>query len=154
MVVEIEPPPLRERDGDLPILTEYFLKKYGRSGDKAQIDPEAWALLNQYSFPGNVRELEHAIRHALIMSRGETIQAQHLPKNVTGHRPKASSNELDGEFVQLSLALKKFEKNYIEKALELTEFKKSQAADLLGISRKSLWQKLKSFDIAADEADI
>ena len=143
MVLDILAPPLRERRSDLTLLVEYFVRKHKpEDQERPEITPEAWAALSSYSYPGNVRELEHAIRHALVLSNSNPINLEHLPRqisNIGQSNPIASK-----ECAKLSDAVRAFEYEYIQRALRLTNGKKAQAAEILGISRKNLWEKLKS----------
>ncbi|HUH05920.1 MAG TPA: sigma-54 dependent transcriptional regulator [Kofleriaceae bacterium] len=150
-VFRIDVPPLRRRRDDLPLLVEYFCQKH--SGPEASIpslSPETWAVLASYPFRGNIRELEHAVRHALAFARGGDIEVQHLPAELRGAAPVPSSRPVpagpvDG-VVPLSSAVDAFEHQYLCRTLERTEGNRSRAASLLGISRKSLWAKLKRFE--------
>jgi DNA-binding NtrC family response regulator len=145
-VMDLRVPPLIERRGDLPILCAHFLKRF--SNDKEvlpEITPQAWAALMDYSYPGNVRELEHAIQHAVIMSQNGNVKVEHLPTSIVGVRE--ASGEDGGIERTLAVALKDFEKEFIQRALKLSDGKKAKAAQGLGISRKNLWEKLKQHSI-------
>lgn len=148
-VLDVAIPPLRERTGDLPLLVEHFLKHLSRGGDATpRISPSAWAALSNYPFPGNVRELEHAIQRAVVLSRGAELQLSHLPEDiagpVSGEDPEA---EGDGALRPLAVAIREFEEQYLLRALSASGGKKTKAAELLGISRKNLWEKLRSHGI-------
>ena len=106
----------------------------------------AWAALAEYPFPGNVRELEHALQHAWVLSRGQEIDLRHFPAEISGAAsPVANGN--GSAFRALSDALKEFEREYLSRALQLTGGKKADAAAILGISRKNLWEKLKAHEM-------
>ena len=154
-VLSIEISPLRERRSDLPILVEHFLRKHGPAGKKSSLSPRAWAALSEYAFPGNVRELEHAIQHGVILARGEEIDIQHLPSSIGGAPPEAAGGgSATGKALRpLGEALKEFEREYLQRALRLTGGKKAEAAGLLGISRKNLWEKMRAHGIADGDAD-
>jgi DNA-binding NtrC family response regulator len=142
-VLDAAVPPLRARKEDLPLLVGHFLRRHGSlapADEPARISPCAWALLREYPFPGNVRELEHAIQHALVLSRGGTIDLQHLPDEIRG---PSGSWPSDDKPLPLAEAMKHFEREVIAGALERTGGNRTQAADLLGITRKSLWEKVK-----------
>jgi DNA-binding NtrC family response regulator len=149
-VLDIEIPPLRERRGDLPLLLQYFLNKFAQPGKAPPtIAPRAWAVLSQYHFPGNVREFAHAIEHAVVLASGGEIDVEHLPAGITGTLdPTASSSS--GNLRSLSAALKEFEHEYLMRALAQANGKKMKAAEILGISRKNLWEKLRLHGIAAE----
>tara|TARA_R110000823_G_scaffold315691_1_gene450086 strand:- start:57205 stop:58554 length:1350 start_codon:yes stop_codon:yes gene_type:complete len=133
-VVEIEVAPLRERKKDIPLLVDKFLFKYGvEYKDRfVKITPEALAILNRYDWPGNIRELENIIQRAIIMCDG-TIEVEHLPNSL-----KFNINFPEEEL----LPLKEMEKRYIQKVLNATENNKTKAAEILGIDRKTIRQKL------------
>ena len=85
-------PPLRERPGDLPLLVEHFSRKYSPTDAPVPaFSPRAWAVLSQHPFPGNLRELEHAVRYALAFSGGEEIQVEHLPEEIAGSQSRELS---------------------------------------------------------------
>jgi DNA-binding NtrC family response regulator len=151
-VLDIHLPPLRERRGDLPLLVQAFLKRAVERGglEPAGIAPSAWAALSDYLFPGNVRELQHAIEHAVVLARGSEIMLQHLPRDIVGVA-EAKPAEDRPSLRTLAVAAKEFEREYLLRALHAAEGKKGKAADMLGISRKNLWEKLKGHDIATNE---
>jgi len=133
-VVEIEVAPLRERKEDIPLLVEKFLFKYGvEYKDRfVKISPKASAVLQRYDWPGNIRELENIIQRAVIMC-DKTIEIQHLPDSL-----KFNIDFGEDEL----LPLKEIEKQYIQKVLNATNNNKTKAAEILGIDRKTIRQKL------------
>ena len=150
-VLDISIPPLRDRRADLPLLVEHFLNKFARCSDEVQeLTPRAWAALSEYPFPGNVRELEHAIEHAVVLSRGEEIDLEHLPEDIAG--VDASGEGESQGFRPLSDAVKSFEREYLVRALRLAGGKKMRAAEMLKISRKNLWEKLRAHNL--QDADL
>ena len=149
-VLDIEIPPLRERRGDLPLLLQYFMARFSPAGKAPPaISPRAWAVLSQYAFPGNVREFAHAIEHAVVLSGGNEIDIEHLPGGIAG-ASDSNGNSSAGNLRSLGVALKEFEKEYLMRALTQAGGKKMKAAEILGISRKNLWEKLRLHGIAAD----
>ncbi len=151
-VLDLAVPPLVERQGDMPLLVEYFLQKFAGSDRKRRaISPRAWAALERHPFPGNVRELEHAIQHAVVLAGGNDIDVEHLPRDIAG-----SATVADGGTAQvtrpLAAAVKEFEREYITRALDAAGGAKAKAAELLGISRKSLWEKLR--DVSVSSSDV
>jgi DNA-binding NtrC family response regulator len=148
-VLNIHIPPLRERQGDLPLLIGYFLNHLCPAGKApSTLSSRAYAALAAYPFPGNVRELKHAIEHAIVLSRGQEIDLEHLPEDIAGSaRAPEKVNGHVGPFHPLATATKEFEREYLLRALERTSGKKSEAAALLGISRKNLWEKLRGYGI-------
>jgi DNA-binding NtrC family response regulator len=111
------------------------------------ISPAAWAAISQYRFPGNVRELSHAVEHALVLSGGGEIDLGHLPPSIAGARselPEERRLEMESPVVRpLHLALRDFEHQYLLRALKAADGKRTRTADMLGISRKTLWEKLR-----------
>jgi DNA-binding NtrC family response regulator len=145
-VLDVAIPPLRERRGDLPVLVAHFLRSSIRPGAPVPvISPRAWMALSHYAFPGNVRELGHAIEHAVVLAQGGAIDLEHLPTEIVGHN--APSPRRDGALPTLAVAAKEFEREYLRRALTLSDGKKAIAAESLGISRKNLWEKLKSHEM-------
>jgi DNA-binding NtrC family response regulator len=160
-VIEIHLPPLRERPGDLPLLLQHFIKRFTAPGAPLpSVSPAAWATLLQYSFPGNVRELSHAVEHAMVLSGGKGIDLQHLPASlIQSAAPgtaalSAALSAVSSDVRPLHLALREFENQYLQRALKAAEGKRSRTAAMLGISRKTLWEKLRHSGLAApDEAE-
>jgi DNA-binding NtrC family response regulator len=147
-VIELQIPPLRERPGDIPLLVNHFLARMTPAGvPSPTITPQAWAALSQYPFPENVRELSHAIEHAMVLSGGKEIGLQHLPQAMVSTNP-AEPREVefptDHDIRPLQAAIRDFEHAYLLRALRATEGKRARTAELLGISRKTLWEKLRS----------
>src|SRR5262249_35018928 len=83
-VVPLDMPPLRDREGDIPLLVDHYLRHFcaGEGVEQKRFDPEAIEILEDYSWPGNVRELENLMQRLVLMVTGKTIEARHLPKNV------------------------------------------------------------------------
>jgi DNA-binding NtrC family response regulator len=153
-VLDISLPPLRERTADIPVLIKYFLEKLTKPGEKPPtLTPRAYSALTMYHYPGNVRELKHAIEHAVVLSRGQEIDLEHLPADVRGSQQTSGSTPQQGSVGPLSAAMKEFERAYLLRALDSTQGKKAAAARQLGISRKNLWEKLRAHDISQPEAE-
>jgi DNA-binding NtrC family response regulator len=155
-VLGIAIPPLRERRTDLPLLVEHFLRVYTPVGQALpSIAPRAWAVLSAHDYPGNVRELQHAVHHAVVLARGREIELEHLPAELVGdaRAHAASAPDADGPIQHLSNAARAFEREYLLRALRVTAGKRQAAADLLGISRKNLWEKLRAHGLS-DTNDV
>jgi DNA-binding NtrC family response regulator len=152
-VIQIELPPLRDRLEDLPLLFHHFLERFAHKGHLPTVSPAAWAAFTRYPYPGNVREFSHAVEHACILSAGGTIDLHHLPQTLV----RASSDEAAESAAALpplrplSMAIKDFEREYLTRAVRAAGGRRGRAADLLGISRKSLWEKLRAHGIAGDD---
>jgi len=149
-VLELAVPPLRERRGDLIPLIAHFLRGDGK-GPKAQITGRALVALDEYPFPGNVRELEHGLRYALALAENNPVDVAHLPPEIAGLEP----NEAQMEQRPLSEAMRDFEREYLKRTLVRAGGKRVYAAQLLGISRKNLWEKLRAYGLTSelDNAD-
>jgi transcriptional regulator with PAS, ATPase and Fis domain len=138
-------PPLRERKGDIPLLCQHFLEKYSEQNQKKiqKISDPAMRLLNQYDYPGNVRELMNIINSAIIIETGPELQKKSLP-----HYFLENSHVKDAGVPGLPLqALSEMEREQIRKVLTHTRGNKSQAAKILGISRVNLLAKIKKYQI-------
>jgi DNA-binding NtrC family response regulator len=155
-VLDLHVPPLRNRRSDLPLLVSHFFRKFAGEGSELRMEPAAWAALMRHSFPGNVRELEHAIHHAAVMSQGGMIEVSHLPADIGGR--SATASEVESRMKPLAESMRDFERQCLLLALNATEGVKFKAAQLLGISRKTLWEKLKLHHITPpaldDEDDV
>ncbi|MHB8420046.1 MAG: sigma-54-dependent transcriptional regulator [Myxococcales bacterium] len=149
-------PPLRERPGDLPLLAEHFLRCFTPAGhEPPKLSPEAFAALSRHAFPGNVRELAHAIQHGVVLARGVgEIGLDHLPAEITqvtlSSIPGAPA---PGQLRPLGEALREFERGYLLGALREAGGKRGRAAEILGISRKTLWEKMRGHGLADAEID-
>lgn len=143
-VIPIMVPPLRERAGDIPLLAVYFAKKYGKENDKniEYITPEAMARLTSYSWPGNVRELENTIARAVALATTNSITLDLLIPKSTAEKTLASPLL---EETSLREIIRRDTKSAIEGALQLSKGNYSQAARILGISRASLYHKMKKY---------
>lgn len=140
-VLSVDVPPLRERRSDMPVLVEHFLKRFRRDGNIPTVTARAMAALAAHPFPGNIRELEHAIQHAAVLARGREIDLEHLPPEIAGILWHEAPEEAGLQ--PLPEAIHLFEREYLVRALQVAEGKRTVAARMLGISRKNLWQKLR-----------
>jgi DNA-binding NtrC family response regulator len=151
-VVDVDIPPLRARRGDITILSEHFLRRFhARPGEPPAISPAARAALYRHDYPGNIRELMHAIEHALVFSRGREIGIHDLPTAIGGGR---ATDAADGATPRpLSVALAEFEREYLLATLEATDGVRGRTAEILGISRKNLWEKLRQYGVPESSAN-
>jgi two-component system response regulator HydG len=146
-VIPIHLPPLRERREDVPLLVEYFINRIHLKADKpiSGMSREALDLLFSYDWPGNVRELINVIEYSFVLCHEGEIMPNHLPARVTGKQPSMAPRRR---------AVKKqndeAERKRILEALAATGGNQSKAAEILGISRVTLWKRLKAFDIQVD----
>lgn len=146
-VLDLHIPPLRERRADMPLLVAHFLRRFCPGRVPPGIGPRAWEALMEYSFPGNVRELAHAIERAVVLARGREIDVEHLPEDIVGSSPESVA---ESRIQPLSAASKSFEKRYITRALQLASGDHARAAELLGISVKTLKQKIERHGITSE----
>ena len=142
-VVRVHMPPLRERPEDIPPLAEYFLRKYSVKDNKTvtTIAADTLDVLQHYPWPGNVRELENTIERAVVFCEGDCIRLEDLPPELIAARGGASKVS-----VEVGTSVKEAERRLIKETLRRTEGNKRAAADLLGISLRTLYRKLEQID--------
>lgn len=147
-VVEIQVEPLRAHGEDIPILAEFFCERFAlKTGREVQgFTPEALVALNQYDWPGNIRELQNTVERTVIFSTGERITADDIQLSSLG-------NDLETEKVLAAsprqpVSLETLEQEHILAILESTDWNKSQAARILGIERSTLDRKLKRYRVS------
>ncbi|MCA9415369.1 MAG: sigma-54-dependent Fis family transcriptional regulator [Candidatus Omnitrophica bacterium] len=155
-VVSISLPPLRERKDDIPLLIHHFLqKKTAESESIPTLGLEVQDALLNYSWPGNIRELENVIERATVLREAETIELRDLPHEITGGvslQPTLRAKQ-EGESPALQestdkiLSLQEMERVQILQALKAAQGHREKAANLLGITRRTLYQKIKRYGI-------
>ncbi len=156
-VVQIKLPPLRERKDSLPTLIRHFLTKYNnRLGrNVTTIDEYALRLLAHYDYPGNIRELENIIEHAIIMAEDDIIRPRDLPENV--YRPPdrlaLPPSGIYEQSIDEFVTIEEMERRLIRDTITRTGGNQTLAAKKLGISRSTLWRKLKQLGIEPVETE-
>ena len=147
-VVPLLIPPVRDRGDDVLLLAKHFIQVLNKllTRKVKQIDPKAALLMKAYDWPGNVREIDNVIERILILEDIETIEVRHLPEEIRSGAQTVSRGRSNGGFRPITLD--EIEKEHILAALKFTNQHKKNAADLLGISRKTLKRKLDSWDIS------
>jgi DNA-binding NtrC family response regulator len=151
-VISLTLPPLRERREDVLLLANHFIRRYSKQYEK-QIEgltPGAAEALTTYSWPGNVRELENVIARAVILSKEKNIDVFDFPERIKAHESPADSGTMAPflrEIPEEGIKLKQMERELIQRTLEKCQGNKSLAADLLGISRKALYEKINRYGI-------
>jgi two-component system response regulator HydG len=143
-VIPIQVPPLRDRRNDIPLLARNFLLKFAEEQNKTvqRFSAEAMRLLLNYDWPGNVRELENSIEHATVIVKGEHVEVSELPAGIQQAKPriKKISNGSERSIVEN-------EKNLLREVLGECNWNKKETAAKLGISRSTLYEKLKKYNI-------
>jgi DNA-binding NtrC family response regulator len=139
-VIDIEMPPLRERKEDIPILVQHFIHKFSKELKKAvsSVSEDALKILLNYSWPGNIRELENIIQRAITLSQHEVILPEDLPASII----QKIDEKLFEKALEEKFTLDQLEKEYIKRVLIETGGNKSKAAERLGLDRKTLYRKL------------
>jgi len=146
-VVNLHIPPLCERNGDVALLSYFFLKKFTTLMKKevTEISPEAMAILENHDFPGNVRELENIIERGVAINTGHVIEVAHLP-DILRELSVRAFRKKEGRISSLD----EQERAYIRWVLNEVRGNQTLAAQLLGINRVSLWRKLKSYELEGE----
>jgi DNA-binding NtrC family response regulator len=143
-VVPIELPPLRDREGDVPLLVQHFVRKLA-GGRAYTVKTDVLEAMSQYSWPGNVRELENHVAQAIAMAGGSTVlRKEHL---LPVDKTRRAALEPPTELQSLREVLVEAERAHLRKVLRAVGGHRTKAASVLGISRKVLWEKLKDYGI-------
>lgn len=161
-VLPIKIPPLRERPEDIPLLVNYFLRKFNRRSPHKMrhLTEEEMVILKEYHWPGNVRELENVIERAVVMGTNSSLyleelaKLKHLSQKVKKQRlhQENDENTLDLSFeIEDDLSLAELEEKYIKRILIKTGGNQKQAAAILGINPSTLWRKMKSYNFDLDD---
>ena len=147
-VIQISVPPLREREGDLPHLVNFFSMKYCNEFNKRIIIPEELIRkLSLYHWPGNIRELSNVIEYAVVMCSGGKITANHLPESIL-HRYLESDISGLSKGHNLGNIIKDIEYKTIIKVLGETGGNRTEAINILGVSRKTFYDRLKKYNLS------
>jgi len=143
-VFRIVMPPLCERSGDIVLLIDEFLNRFNQSFKKriVGVAPECVSLLESYDWPGNVRELKNVVQRAVLVCEGEVLLPEHLPP-----RFRKGKSPLSRVSFEIGTSLEEVEREMIIQALAAVRNNRKQAADLLGISRRALYNKLQKHNI-------
>ncbi|MFO7718563.1 MAG: sigma-54-dependent transcriptional regulator [Thermodesulfobacteriota bacterium] len=139
-VFHINIPPLRERKDDIPILLDFFLHKLAAGQPPCTLTPRAAQCLHEYTWPGNVRELRNVLERSIILSEGGLITEHVLPSELRTDAPQEEPEENP-------LRLEAVEKAHIQRILHFFDFNRSQTAEALGVSRKTLYRKLQKYGL-------
>jgi transcriptional regulator with PAS, ATPase and Fis domain len=143
-VFHITMPPLAQRQGDIPLLVEYFIRRYNEAFDKriSGVSPDAFCLLENYDWPGNVRELKNIVQRAVLVCDSEVIRPEHFP-------PRFQPGQLGKQQVtfDVGVTLEEVEREMISRTLAAAGNNRKKTAEMLGISRRALYNKLKRYGI-------
>ena len=144
-VITIDLPELKERQDDIPLLANHFIKKYStdEKGEVKSISKEAMSLLLNYDWPGNVRELENTIERALALGNYQEILPEDIPANIRNSKKASGLKETFPE----DATIEEIERDYIAKILKTTKGHKINASKILGIDRRTLYRKLKKYNL-------
>jgi transcriptional regulator with PAS, ATPase and Fis domain len=139
-VVEMALPPLRDRKDDILVLVDYFIKTFNKKFNKriVAISEDVQTIFMEYSWPGNIRELEHTLEHAFVITRQDTITIDQLPQSFNNISIRKQTSYPDQNEIGHQAILD---------ALKKTDANKAKAARLLGISRQTIYRKIKEFGI-------
>lgn len=154
-VVTLRVPTLRERKEDIPVLTDFFLQKKSKLKSPKKLSSDALKLLMAYDWQGNVRELEHAIEGAVLLSQGELIEPSDLPMYYhRGEKTGGSTSDSSTGSLFISdpnMTLEELERLHIERVLKKNNFNRAKTVEALGISKKTLYLKLKQYNFKDEE---
>jgi len=141
-VFQVALPPLRERREDIPLLVQYFVDKFNGESSKrvSGVHPEAMEIFKGYDWPGNIRELRNSVERAVILCEGELLMRDHLPPDMAGKGPEKQSFKLP-----YGLTLDAVEREYILGSLQRNSGNKARTAEILGVSEKTLYNKLNRY---------
>jgi len=146
--------PLRERQSDIPLLVDHFLRKYNQELSRhiAGVAPDALVCLQEYPWPGNVRELQNVIERSVALVEGPTIQLRDLPVELMFAGPAGGARA--NEVVPLKQACDQFERQIVLRVLQRARWNQSEAARLLNLHRNTLKLKLAKWKLRPSEADL
>jgi transcriptional regulator with PAS, ATPase and Fis domain len=147
-VFPVHIPPLRSRTSDIPVLARHFIEKIKADTGKdiSEISADAMMMIKKYHWPGNVRQLENAIEHAFVTATGNTISIFDLPKQIR----EGVFTEEPEKYTSLK-SQKVQEKERILAALRQTNWNRTKASKLMGISRVTLWKRIKEYDLLSEK---
>jgi two-component system response regulator HydG len=153
-VVPIQLPPLRERKEDIPLLTEHFLKIYNEKNGRhlKGFHPRALDAMMRYSWPGNIRELENVVERAVILTRDEYVSVPELPESIA-RAVETPTPSMNSEGIRPGTTIREVEKELILITLEHNDGNRTRSAAELGITRRTLQNKLKEYGLDHHAAD-
>jgi len=150
-VITLHMPSLKDRKEDVPLLAQYFLQQKAKSKNVKTLSPAAQRLLDAYSWPGNIRELEHVIEGAILLSTGDVIEEADLQVHANRTAVQHVQVDLPEDAVAGGGTLENIERMHIERVLKENNFNRARTAELLGISKKTLYLKIKRYGLSVPE---
>ncbi|MFC1535325.1 sigma 54-interacting transcriptional regulator, partial [Thermodesulfobacteriota bacterium] len=149
-VIHIEVPSLRERGEDIRLLVNHFIEKYreDEGKEKIELSPEAWKALYDYSWPGNIRELENIIERAVVLNSGGLISPEDLPDYLSDKEEELDVDRFIKPNAPLQKTLEEIEEKLIRRALKRCNNVQSHAAEMIGITKSLFQHKMKKYNIA------
>ncbi|MCF8261971.1 MAG: sigma-54 dependent transcriptional regulator [Melioribacteraceae bacterium] len=149
-VITLTLPPLRERREDIPLLAEYFLKKKSPVRSPKKLSGQSKEVLISYDYPGNIRELQHIIERAIIFSNSDTIEVENLNLPNTPISIQTSS-QTESYIPSNIVKIEDIERIHYKKVLDQFEWNRENSARALGVSQKTLYSKIKKYDLSQYE---
>ncbi len=144
-ILSLTIPPLRERVSDIPLLVDFFLKKFQEGDRPYTVDPVVIDYFKTLSWPGNIRQLANVIQHMMTFCQGNTLTLKDLPPSLLSRGKEES--DLKAEEVDLPRMIAELEKKWIYKKLEESRWNKEKASKMLGLTRKMLLDRMKKYGI-------
>jgi len=151
-VIPVYVPPLRERKEDVPLLADFFLRRYADKNEKdvKGLTHSAVERMSRYDWPGNVRELENAVERAVVLTKGDVIDADDLPRELSGGGTESRAGSI---LVPIGMPLEEVERRLVFETLKHTKGDKRLAAQLLGIATRTIYRRLESERTLSEHAD-
>jgi len=148
-VIHIEVPPLIERSENIKLLVHHFIDKYreDEGKEKIELSPEVWKILYDYSWPGNIRELENIIERAVVLNPGGFISPEDLPDYLTGKEEELNVDRFIPQNATLQKTLEQIEAKLIRRALNRCNNVQAHAAEMIGITKSLIQHKMKKYNI-------
>ncbi|MBW2609349.1 MAG: sigma-54-dependent Fis family transcriptional regulator [Deltaproteobacteria bacterium] len=148
-VIHIEVPPLMERSEDIKLLVHHFIDKYREyeGKEKIELSPEAWKALYDYSWPGNIRELENIIERAVVLNPGGSMSPEDLPDYLSGKEEELNVDRFIPPNAPLQKTLEQIEEKLIRRALSRCNNVQAHAAEMIGITKSLIQHKMKKYNI-------
>lgn len=149
-VIDIPIPPLRERPEDIPLLANHFLKLYAQSDNREtpHLSTETMEILQNYSWPGNVRQLENLMQRLVVLVRSDTVEPSDLPQEI--HQSKTRGNYF---LIPFGTSLEEIERHVISETLRRTNGDKKLTSQLLGVATRTIYRKMEAFQLQKEQSE-